>query len=53
MQWFDRSAIQPNHFESDYGMATPFLMKIWYWVLGARYSSFSSDHEQEHEHERE
>jgi hypothetical protein len=34
-------------------MATPFLMKIWRWMFGVQRSAFSSDHEQEHEHERE
>jgi hypothetical protein len=28
VQWFGRCAIQPDHFESHYRMATPFAMKI-------------------------
>jgi hypothetical protein len=34
-------------------MATPFPIKIWRWMFDVRRSAFSSDHEQEHEHERE
>jgi len=53
MQWFGRCAIQPNHFKSHYRVATSFLMKIWRWMFVVRRSAFSSDHEQEHGHERE
>ena len=53
MQWFSRCAIQPDHFKSDYRVATPFPMKIWRWMFGVRSLAFSSDHEQQHEHEHE
>jgi hypothetical protein len=53
MQWFGRCAIQPDHFESHYRMATPLPMKIWRWMSGVRRLAFSPDHEQEHEHDRE
>jgi hypothetical protein len=53
MQWFGRCAIQSDHFESHYRMATPLPIKIWRWMFSVRRSPFSSDHEEEHEHERE
>jgi hypothetical protein len=53
MQWFGRCAIQPDHFKSHYRMAPAFPMKIWRWMFGVRRSAFSSDHEQENEHDRE
>jgi hypothetical protein len=49
MQWFGRCAIQPDHFKSHYGVATPLRRGIF----AVRRSAFCSDHEQEHEHERE
>jgi hypothetical protein len=66
MQWFGRCAIQPNHFKGQDRMAAAFPMKIWRWtacsrklsalgtcsrLIGVRRCAFSSDHEQEHEHE--
>jgi hypothetical protein len=53
MQWFGHCAIQPDHFKSHYRMATPFPMKIWRWMFGVRRPAFSSNHEQENEHDRE
>jgi hypothetical protein len=53
MQWFGRCAIQSDHFKSHYRMATPLPIKIWRWMFSVRRSPFSSDHEEEHEHERE
>jgi hypothetical protein len=49
MQWFGRCAIQPDHFKSHDGVATPLRR----WIFGVRRSAFSSDHEHEHEHEHE
>jgi len=53
MQWFGCSAIQPDHFKSEYRMATSLPMKIWRWMFGVGRLALSSDHEQEHERERE
>ena len=50
MEWFGRCAIQPDHFESQYGMATP-LTIIRRWAFGVGRSAFSCEHEHEHEHE--
>jgi hypothetical protein len=53
MQWFGRCPIQPNHFKSQDPTATPLPMNIWHGTFTRGRSAFFSDHEQEHEHERE
>jgi hypothetical protein len=42
MKWFGRCAIEPNHFKSHDGAATPFPVKTWRWILfGLEHSAFA------------